>query len=501
MTLWVLLGVEALVAAALLHLARRQLRRRVADQALHDPLTGLPGRELFENRVDVALARARRHDYRVAVLFINLDRFKLVNESLGYECGDRLLAVAAERVKACLREEDSPARIGADEFTVLLEELGDDTGAARVAQRIVEALHEPFELGAETAYVGASVGIASNTDGDVVGHDLLRKAAMAMQRAKDLGKGRYEMFEPAMMAATSRRLMLEADLRRAIDEGQLRLVYEPEVLLSSGEVLSVEALVRWHHPVEGLLDPANFIPLAEETGLILPVGRWVLEEACRAGRRLHLERPHHRPVSVSVNVSARQLERRAGLADEVADVLATTGLPPELLTLEITESVLMEHSDAAVAAVQALRDLGAEVAIDDFGTGYSSLAYLKHFPFSILKLDQSFVQGVPHPVDSAIVQSVIRLADCLGLKVTVEGIESAEQLSQLRGLGCLVGQGFYLSHPVPEEGLRALIDGSRPRSVMWPDAVAEPADGHMAGGRALSSTAATTVPFERPALS
>lgn len=462
MTPWVLLGLETVALTALLHLTRRHVRRRVADQALRDSLTGLPKRTLFEHRVEVALARARRHGYRVAVLFVDLDRFKFVNESLGYAEGDALLAEAARRVSACLREEDSSARLGADEFTVLLEQVADDAGAARVAQRIIEVLHQPFVLGGEEAFVGASVGIATNYDRAVTAEELVRNAAVAMQRAKELGKGRWETFVPAMMAGTARRLTLEAELRRAIDVGELRLVYEPEALLSSGEIVSVEALVRWDHPSRGRLEPATFIPLAEETGLIVPIGRWVLEEACQAGRRLHGKRPGHRPVSVSVNVSPRQLERPDSLAAEVDRVLTACGLPPSLLTLEITESVLMEHSAAAVAAVQALRDLGVEVAIDDFGTGYSSLSYLKHFPVSILKLDQSFVRGVGHPVDSAIVRSVVQLADWLGLRVTVEGIESAEQLSQLRSLGCLVGQGFYLSKPVPEDGLPSLLDGSCP---------------------------------------
>lgn len=264
-------------------------------------------------------------------------------------------------------------------------------------------------------------------------------------------------------------MTLEADLRRAIDHGELHLVYEPEAHLHTGEVLSVEALLRWEHPVHGVLEPASFIPLAEETGLIVPIGSWVLERACRAAKRLNQGRPGQRPVSVSVNVSVRQLERLQVLAGEVAGVLASVGMSPRSLTLEITESVLMEHSDAAIAAVQSLRDLGVEVAIDDFGTGYSSLSYLKHFPVSILKLDRSFVHGVAHPVDAAIVRSVVQLAECLELKVTVEGIESEQQLCHLRNLGCSVGQGFYLSRPVAEDLLPSIVDGSALGPVAWPE--------------------------------
>ena len=289
-----------------------------------------------------------------------------------------------------------------------------------------------------------------------------------MQRAKELGKGRFEIFEPTMMARASRRLSLESDLRHAVDEGELRLVYEPEVQLHSGHVSSVEALLRWDHPTQGLLPPLTFVPLAEETGLIVPIGRWVLEEACRAAGRLHTARPEA-PVGVSVNVSARQLERPESLVVEVSEILTATGLAPKLLTLEITESVLMEHSTSAIAAVQALRDLGVEIAIDDFGTGYSSLTYLKHFPVSALKLDQSFVQGSAHPVDSAILGSVIQLADRLSMKVTAEGIETSDQLCELRRLGCRLGQGFYMSRPVAEEALPPLLDGSAWSGLLWPE--------------------------------
>ncbi|MDQ4131314.1 MAG: EAL domain-containing protein, partial [Actinomycetota bacterium] len=457
----VLLAAGLVTALLALHGARVHLRRQVARHALHDSVTSLPGREIFKDRAEVALARGRRHGCRVAVLFIDLDRFKTVNESLGYEQGDQLLSLAARRIEGCLREADTAARLGSDQFTVLLEEVADGVGAARVARRILDAFCEPFALGGHEAFVGASIGVAVAGSRSPSVDELVRSADLAMQRAKELGKGRYELFEPAMMAKAARRLMLEADLRRAVDNDELRLVYEPEVLLHSGEVRSLEALLRWEHPTQGLLQPASFIPLAEDTGLIVAIGRWVLEEACRAARRLHASRPAATPVRLSVNVSARQLERPESLTSEVASVLTATGLRPDLLTLEITESVLMRHSRSAVAAVQGLRDLGVEIAIDDFGTGYSSLAYLKHFPVTGVKLDRSFVQGVTHPVDSAIVRSVIQLADWLGASVTAEGIESGDQLCQLRRMGCAVGQGFYLSRPVAEDDLAELLDGSR----------------------------------------
>ncbi len=483
--LLVMLALEVAAGLAVLRLSRRHIKERAAREALKDPVTGLPPRELFEGRAEVALARARRHGYRVALLVVNLDRFSNVNDRLGYQKGDEILAAAAGRLQSCLREEDTVARLGGDEFTVLLEQVDDDVGAARVARRMLRSLQKPLEVEGDGVFVGASIGVAVSDESADSPEALLRSAALAMQRAKELGKGRYEMFEPAMMARASRRLGLEGDLRHAVDEGQLRLVYEPEVLLHSGEVTSVEALLRWDHPTHGLLAPLTFIPLAEETGLIVPIGLWVLEEACRATRRLHAARPDL-PVGVSVNVSARQLERPQRFAADVSAILTATGLAPELLTLEITESVLMEHSSSAKAAVQALRDLGVEVAIDDFGTGYSSLSYLKHFPFSALKLDQSFVQGQAHPVDSAIVGSVIQLAEHLSMKVTAEGIETFSQLRELRTVGCRIGQGFYLSRPVDEDVLPLLVDGSLWRAMLWPE-------GHGAEGPDPSGLASSGV--------
>ncbi|HYE78874.1 MAG TPA: bifunctional diguanylate cyclase/phosphodiesterase [bacterium] len=436
-------------------------RRRVNQQALRDALTGLPRRQLMEGRLEVALARGRRQGFTVVLLFVDLDRFSAVNESLGYRNGDRVLRAVVDRMARALREEDTVARLEGDEFVILLEQVAGPVGAAKAAQRVIDLFGKPFEVEGGPVSVSASIGVSVSSDGHGSVQDLLRNAALARQRAKEKGRSRYEIFEPGMREEAGSRLAMEHDLRQAIEATELELRYQPEVRLDTGRVTGLEALVRWRHPAHGLLEPDSFIPLAEETGFILELGRWVLLEACRAGVRLSEHELGSGPLQMSVNVSARQLESEGTLVSEVREVLGTTGLAPEVLRVEVTESALIQHVERAVETVRDLRNMGVAVAIDDFGTGYSSLSYLKHFPVSTLKLDKSFVQGVLDPVDSAIVASVIGLAESLGMAVTAEGIECQDQLTRLRDLGCLVGQGFYLSSPVSEESVLRLLDGSR----------------------------------------
>ncbi|MDX6664366.1 MAG: hypothetical protein QOG68_572, partial [Solirubrobacteraceae bacterium] len=350
----------------------------MVHQALHDALTGLPNRALFLDRLEHALARAVRGGNEVAVLFLDLDRFKTVNDSLGHAAGDELLCIVARRIATCMRAADTAARLGGDEFAVLLEDLVSTTEAVRVAERIIESLKEPIEIAGREVYVGASIGIATGNHG---APDLLRHADVAMYRAKALGKGRYAMFEEGMQAEVVERLDLEADLQRAIDRDELEVFYQPIITLASGELAGHEALVRWRHPTRGLMSPVAFIPMAEETGLIGPIGRFVLREACLQAAAWQVIGGTH--LSMNVNLSGRQLEDPA-LIEEVTAVLRETGLPADRLVLEITETVLMHDTEATIERLRALRALGVRLAVDDFGTGYSSLRYLNRFPLDVL---------------------------------------------------------------------------------------------------------------------
>jgi diguanylate cyclase (GGDEF)-like protein len=430
-------------------------------QAFHDSLTGLPNRALFMDRLDHALLHARRHGETIAVLFLDLDRFKVVNDSLGHLVGDHLLSAVATRIQACVRDEDTVARLGGDEFTVLLENVAEGDEAVRVAGRIASALGDAFRLGGLEVFVTASVGIALNTPNHDDGTALLRDADVAMYRAKPGGRSRYEIFDPSMNVAALERLALESDLHHAVGPGgcaEFQVHYQPLVELASGRVAGLEALVRWRHPRRGLLAPGAFVALAEETGLIVPLGRWVLREACRQARAWQGVAGGHR-LLMNVNLSARQLQD-PDLATEVARTLAETGLAPNCLELEITESVLMSDAESSGRALAALQGLGVRLAIDDFGTGYSSLAYLKHLPVDTLKIDRSFVAGVARdPADAAIVGAVVTLARALGLAVTAEGVETAAELAHLQGLGCDRGQGYYFARPLPPEAATALIEG------------------------------------------
>jgi diguanylate cyclase (GGDEF)-like protein/PAS domain S-box-containing protein len=422
---------------------RKALEQKLTFQAFHDPLTRLANRSLFRERVEHALDR--RHVGDIAVLFIDLDNFKTINDSLGHAAGDHVLVETAHRVRSTLRAEDTAARLGGDEFAVLLEEA-DVTCAARVAERIRVALGTPFWVLGQEVFVSASIGIAMREEGDNAG-DLLRNADVAMYTAKTKGKARFEIFEAAMHDTVMARLALEAELRRAIERHEFVVYYQPIVRLETAEVIGAEALVRWQHPTRGLVPPAEFIPLAEETGLIVPLGGWILREACQQLAEWQRMRGGGEPFVMNVNLSSRQLVRDI-MADEVAAAVDESGIRASWLVLEVTETVLMADPPAAAAALAQIRDLGVRVALDDFGSGYSSLSHLRRFPIDIVKIDKSFVDDVANDgVESAIARSIIDLGRAMKIQTVAEGIEAGEQAERLLDLGCELGQGFFFSRP------------------------------------------------------
>jgi diguanylate cyclase (GGDEF)-like protein len=406
------------------------------------------------------------------MLFMDLDNFKVVNDSLGHEVGDRLLKAVAKRLRDQLRPEDTIARLGGDEFAVLIEGFASVSDATAVAERIAQILRDPVPLPeGQEIVVTASIGISLNAPETPSGEDahenrLLRDADTAMYQAKAKGKQRYEVFDTSMYSQALERLKLESDLRRALDEQRdLRVYYQPKVWLKTGEVFAMEALVRWEHPEQGLILPSRIIPLAEETGLILPLGQWVLRESCRQARRWHDQFPDMPPLRVCVNLSAKEFEHR-DLVEDVARNLRETGLDPSTLTLEITESILMEDVPRTVAVLEEVKSLGVKLGVDDFGTGYSALSYLKRFPIDWLKIDRSIIEGLGQdPTDEAVVTAAIVLAHALGAQVTAEGIMTSEQLGRLRALGCDAGQGFYFSEPRPSDAAIAwFLETSENRS-------------------------------------
>ena len=450
---------------------RKAFEEQLAHQAFHDPLTGLPNRTLFMERLGHALVRSRRGPGSVAVLFLDLDNFKVINDSLGHKVGDQLLIMVSQRLRGCVRPEDTVARLGGDEFTIMVEDIESLGDASLVAERIEEQLRAPFVLGGRDSlrtsslsgrelFVSTSIGIAMQSLAHEHPDDLLRNADIAMYEAKGRGRARYTVFEPKMKARASEHLRVETELRRAIEREEFRVYYQPIVDLRTGRIAGVEALLRWQHPDRGLVPPLEFIPLAEETGLIVPIGQLVLEEACRQvckWRDLYPGKPGEEPLTVSVNLSVRQFGH-PGLIEDIARVLRETGLDPRHLKLEITESIGAEDSGDAVATLNRLREMGIGLALDDFGTGYSALSYLKRFPITNLKLDRSFVAGLGQDAeDTAIVHAVIAFAKALGLSVTAEGIETVEQLADLQSLSCEQGQGYYFSKPLPSEAMDALL--------------------------------------------
>jgi diguanylate cyclase (GGDEF)-like protein/PAS domain S-box-containing protein len=437
---------------------RKQLQEQLMHEAFHDTLTQLANRALFHERVAEALRNEDEDGSTVAVLFLDLDGFKEVNDSLGHAAGDQLLVEVAHRLHSTVRPDDTVARFGGDEFAVLVH-APSRRYAEGVAERIVAAMDEPFLLGERELHIGASVGLACVEDDETAASDaeqLMRDADLAMYRAKALGGGGWAAYDPEMHASVVARLELEGDLRRALERGEISLHYQPTIDLADNGIVGFEALLRWHHPTRGLVPPAEFIPVAEATGLILPLGRWVLTEACRQAVAWSAE-TGGRPLKMSVNVSVRQFDR-ADLPTAVASVLMETGMPAGQLCLEMTESVLMNDTEENLAQLIRLKALGVQLAIDDFGTGYSSLAYLRRFPVDIIKIDRSFVDQLGVQADdSTLARTIVQLGQSLGISTVAEGIEQITQLTALRRMGCEFAQGFYFSHAVPAEEAGRLL--------------------------------------------
>ncbi|MEN3282269.1 MAG: hypothetical protein V7607_3409 [Solirubrobacteraceae bacterium] len=435
---------------------RKNAELELAHRALHDGLTGLPNRTLFLDRLGHARRRARRRDTGLAILFLDLDRFKVVNDSLGHEAGDRLLVDVAMRLSSALRPADTLARFGGDELILVCEDIGDENDARAIAERLLNTFADPFLVQDGEAFLHASIGISLSRDGFEPPDDLIRDADAAMYRAKERGHS-YELFDEAMRQDARDRLTLEAALRRGIDRGELRLHCQPLVCLVEGRIEGFESLVRWEHPEHGLIPPASFIPLAEETGLIVPVGAWVLREACATLRRL-IDQTGMTWLQASVNVSPRQL-RQTDFVSQVQCALEDHGLSPESLVVEITESAIMEAGTATI--LRALKDLGVHLAMDDFGTGYSSLAHLRRFPLDVIKVDRSFVAGLADGQGSSIAGAIVSLAHALGLRTVAEGIEDDDQCRAVRALGCDLGQGFLFARPMPADDLSQLLAASQ----------------------------------------
>jgi diguanylate cyclase (GGDEF)-like protein len=436
-------------------LARKEAESHMRFFANHDALTGLPNRTMFNQRLTQAVAQAGRHGKRVAVLFVDLDRFKVVNDTLGHEAGDSLLCDLATRLRESLRAGDTLGRQGGDEFVILLEDVADPKYVADVSQKILDTVSRPLSLKGQEYAVTASIGVSIYPDDGRDAQELLKNADIAMYRAKELGRNGFRFYSAALNAHSIERFALEAKLRRALEREEFLLYYQPKVELASGKVVGVEALIRWCPAEGGMVPPADFIPLVEETGLIGPIGEWVLRAACADARRW--QAAGHPPLRMAVNLSARQFMRES-LITEIAEALGGSGLPASLLELEITESIVMQDPERAARVLADVHGLGVHVAIDDFGTGYSSLGYLKRFPVDTVKIDRSFIAGLPGDDDDVVItRTVIAMAHSMGLRVTAEGVETPEQIAFLREQRCDEVQGFLLGEPVPAGEMEALL--------------------------------------------
>ncbi len=453
----------AAIANAQLYQAQRLMASQKLFQALHDSLTRLPNRALFLERVHRALGRQRREDQRVAILFLDLDDFKRINDSLGHAAGDEVLIAFAERVRSSLRATDTVARFAGDEFAVLVEEIQTQTEAISAAERLLEVLRSPFPIGDREVRLTGSVGIAVETPGETGEEELLRGADTALHEAKGRGKGLVVVFERAMHTRALNRLDLESELRTALERRELEVHYQPICALGDGSPVGVEALVRWRHPERGLLPASAFVPFAEHAGILGDIDRWVLEEACRVVGSLPLRRPDGAPLAVNVNLSPSRLHD-AILVREVEQVLAHTGIDPSRLTLEITEGAVLDDAEAAAEDLQRLKELGVHLALDDFGTGYSSLNYVRRFPVDGVKIDRVFIDGLSRDQGStALVQAIVKLGHGLSLDVVAEGIERRSQVDDLLKLDCSLGQGWLFARPMSGDELAELVaDRNRP---------------------------------------
>lgn len=448
-------GIDGIVGTILDITERKRAEEQLVYHAYHDALTGLPNQILFKERLEQCLIQAKRNDQMVAVAFVDLDRFKVINDTLGHDMGDRLLKVVAARLASCLRESDTVARLGGDEFTVLLGGLTDGRAVARASERILAAMGEPVDLDGRSFSLSASVGISLFPhDGDEPGV-LLQRADNAMFRAKEAGRDCYRLYSPEMDEAIHSRLQLEAALRQALDRGEFSIVYQPQVRLGDRAVVGFEALLRWTHPVHGNVSPLEFIPIAEESGIIAPLGAWVLKQACGQGAAWIAA--GHEPRRIAVNVSARQLER-GDFVRHVSDALWETGFSANLLELELTESSVMKDADGAAEQLERLRELGVRISIDDFGTGFSSLSRLQSLPLDQLKIDRAFIRDMEAEKSTLpLAQGIVTLAHALGLQVVAEGVETERQAEILAALGCEEAQGWFFGKPARPEDLEKLL--------------------------------------------
>ena len=453
-------GIQGVVLTSRDVTERKQAEARATYLAHHDSLTGLPNRLLMQDRLNQAITQARRSGGQVALMFIDLDRFKLVNDSFGHVIGDTLLKQVARRLTDCLRDTDTVARLGGDEFTIMLPDVASPQGAGEVAERILSEFAQPFSEAEQELFVSASIGISLFPRDAAVPEDLVSHADTAMYSAKDSGRNNYCYFTEGLNHEVRQKVMMESGLRRAIERGELRLFYQPKIDLASRRVIGAEALVRWQHPTLGLVPPGKFIPIAEESGLIVPLGEWVLNAACA---QLCAWQKEGHELQVAINVSARQFQQR-NLADLVLRAMAASNVDPKFIEIEVTESAIMNDAQSSISTLEAMKSRGISISIDDFGTGYSSLSYLKRLPLDILKIDQSFVRDVTTDHnDAAIVRAIIGLARSLGIKVIAEGVEDDRQLSFLNAYGCNYGQGYLFGRPLAPETFIEVMRGRQAR--------------------------------------
>ncbi len=446
---------------------RKLAEEQIAYLAYHDSLTGLPNTRLFKDRLIQGIEQAQRNEKILAVVFLDLDRFKLINDTMGHDVGDQLLQVVSERLMEAVRRSDSialnnltnmsssVARLGGDEFTILLEDIVDTQAISRICERLIELVSQPLELRDQEVYTSASIGIALYPhDGDTV-DVLLRNADVAMYHAKERGRNNYQFFTEEMNKATEERFQLENNMRKALQNNEIKLYYQPQVSITSGQIVGMEALIRWKHPEKGFISPASFIPIAEESGLIVQIGEWVIQEACRQSARWREE--GFKPVRISVNVSAKQLQE-ATLTDVIQKNLQFYNIDPNSLGVELTETAIILEPELALSRLEQIKALGIKLSMDDFGTGYSSLSYLKRYPIDTLKIDQAFIRSVTvDNEDGALVKAIIAMAHALGMDVVAEGVELQEQLEFLGVHGCDTMQGYLFSRPVPAAELETLL--------------------------------------------